>query len=674
MRYRVIVVVALAMMIFTVTSSILSGLLAAPATFAGQGDHVVLSADASTIFSSRVDADLLPSLLSQEAVTAAWAEIVALSAWNGRAFIVRGIDLASILLPDSPFASMEVRYSAALDNGRSAIVGSRLLERLGVEPPYTLPLTGSYSSHVEFVEVVGSFDSGTYLDDEMLVHLEVARYLCGMPAGMVSAIGVSTDDPEWLANVLSPSEARFALFDIRASRSTAVAGEEISVTADVVNWGSELGEVSVFVEEGETVLDEIVVSLDASETATVTSLLSFDSLGTHTIDFRMTGTMPIEASLNITVVEPYLSVAAPPRAVVGADIEVFVTTHDGAPVEGAEVAYAIGDDDGTISTDEFGSAGISAAQAGEMTIVASSPGYDEGSAIVEVVDLSTFPDEFLPVVRSFTIAPTTVPESDDVIGSVVVENAGAAGGWYELPILVDASEHSSLNVSLGPADICSAQITLEGLSVGVHSVQIGTYSREVTVEPWYADEPDIVQLVIRYGGTGTLSSSTSIPIYQAAKLSEGNIAVALISIGAISALLSVLAISAVFAKEVHEGRDTLGILRTLGASNAHIRRIVIPQALAGGLAGAAIGIATGVAAAILLVRSGAFLIFSHEFTFDVDVPLLVAIAIGAAAISVLSAAASAEVAVRETPIASMRKLDDGGPTDENTPEEIPGNG
>lgn len=669
MRYRVVVVVALAMMIFTVTSSILSGLLAAPATFAGQGDHVVLSADAPTIFSSRVDAGLVSSLLSQEAVTAAWAEIVALSAWNGRAFIVRGIDLSDLASPDSPFASMEIQHSASLDEGRSALAGSRLLDRLGFEPPYTLPLTGSYSSRVEFIEVVGSFDSGTYLDDEMLVHLDVARYLCGMPAGMVSAIGVSTDDPEWLAGVLSPADARFALFDLRSSKSTAVAGESISVTAEVMNWGSEPGEVSLFVEEGETVLDEIVVTLDASETATVTTPLSFDSLGTHTIDFRMTGAMPVESSLNITVVEPYLTVAAPSRAIVGTIIEIYVMTHDGVPVEDAQVSYSIGDDGGTVSTDEAGGAEILGTQDGDMTIIASSQGYDEGSAIVEVVDPSTYPDDFIPVVTSFTITSTTVSESDDVVGSVVVENIGAVEGWYELPILIDSSEHSSVNVSLGPADMRSIPIALEGLSVGAHSVQIGTYSHEVLIEPWYADEPDLVQLVIRYGGTGTLSSGSSIPIYQAAKVSEGNIAVALFSIGAISALLSMLAISAVFAKEVHEGRDALGILRTLGASNAHIRRIVISQALVGGLVGAAIGIVTGIAAAMLLVRSGAFLIFSHEFTFDVDLSLLAVIAIGAAVISVLSAAASAEVAVRETPMALIRKLDaDGRLTEEKTPE------
>ncbi|UCE91173.1 MAG: FtsX-like permease family protein [Methanobacteriota archaeon] len=651
-----VVVVALAMMLFTVTASILSALLAAPSSFAGQGDHVVLSADAATIFSSRVDEALVQSLLSQDAVTAAWAEVVALSAWNGKAFIVRGMSLAGAST-SFPFSSLEIQASSSLENGRSALIGSRLLDRLEIDVPYTLPLTGSYSSRVEFVEAVGSFDSGTYLDDEMLVHLDVARHLCGMPEGTASAIGVATDDPEWLADVLAPEGARFALFDVGSSKTAVVIGEEVTVSAEVANWGSEGGDATLQIGEGSAILDEMTETVAASSTATVTSTLTFSSLGTHTIDVRLMGTMAMRSSLNISVVEPFLTISAPSRAIVGAVVEASVLTHAGEPVAGAAVGYSVGEDSGTLLTDDAGNVGIPATHAGEMTITASSPGLDGDTATVEVVDLSSYPDDFLPVVRSFSISSAVVSEQDDVIVSVVVENNGAVAGWYELSIYVDSSEHSTLNLSLGPAGMRSVPIVLNGLRVGSHTIRAGTYSHEVIVEPWYADEPDLVQLVIRYGGTGTLSSSSAIPIYQAAKVSEGNIAVALFSIGAISGLLSMLAISAVFAKEVHEGRDTLGILRTLGASSSNIRRMVLFQAFAGALSGSAIGIAAGIAAAISLVSSGAFLIFGHEIAIQIDASLLAPIAFGAVTISALSALASAEAAVRETPMASIRKLE-----------------
>lgn len=645
------------MMMFTVTASILSGLLSAPSSFAGQGDYVVLSTDAQTIFSSRVHAGLISSLLSQDAVTAAWGEVVALSAWNGRAFIARGVDFTEPSSSGSPLSSLDLQLSSSLENERSALAGSRLLDRLGIALPYTLPLTGSYSSRIEFVEVVGSFESGTYLDDEMLVHLDVARHLCGMPADMVSAISVSTDDPQWLAEVLSPLGPRFALFDVRSSKSIVVIDEEVMLSAEITNWGSAAGDATLFIENEEAVLDEISVTVDASESATATANLTFSHVGTYTVDFRLAGTMPMESSLNITVVDPYVTITAPPRIVLGDVLEGTVATYAGAPVAGADVQYSIGSENGTTSTDESGAFNILTTQAGEMTITASVSGYEDAATTVEAIDLSSYPDDFLPVVLSFSIQSAAVSESEEVAGSVVVENAGALAGWFEVQIFIDSVEHSILNISLGPVDLMAVPIVLEELNVGSHLVQVGNYSHEIMVEPWYADEPDLVQLVIRYGGSGTLSSSSSVPIYQAAKVSEGNIAVALISIGAISGLLSMLAISAVFAKEVHEGRDTIGILRTLGASNSQIRMIVIPQAIVGALAGAAIGIAVGMVVATALVRSGAFLIFSHEFTFEADASLLIAIAVGVVAISVLSALLSAEVAVREAPMASIRKLD-----------------
>ncbi len=657
MRYRVVLVVALAIMIFTITSSVLSGLLGAPASFAGKGDYVVLSTDAATIFSSRVDVGLVSSLLEQEQVTAAWAEVVSLSSWDGRSFLLRGIDLGSITSTDSPFHSLVGENPLPLEHAKAALVGSRLLERLGVETPYILPVMGSYSARVELVELVGSFTSGSYLDDEMLVHLDVARHLCGMPADMASVIGVETDDPEWLADVLSPADARFAMFDVRVSKPTVVKGEETAVSIEVTNWGSQGGDVRLLLEEDSVVLDEIVVALNASETRTVESPLSFEDLGAHTVVVRMTGNMPTESSVNVSVVEPYLVVVSPSRIVSGSTAEATVLTYDGVPLAGAIVGYSLGDDSGTVIADDDGRVELPATEEGYLTITASSPGYTGDSATVEVVNLSSYPDDFLPVVRSFTLSSTTVVEPDAVTGTAVVENTGAVAGSFDLTVLVDSSEHSTVSVSLDPVEVLSIPIVVDDMAVGSHSVQVGAFSHEVIVEPWYADEPDIMQLVIRYGGSGELSSSSSIPIYEAAKVSEGNIAVALFSIGAVSALLSILAVSAVFAKEVHEGRDTLGILRTLGASNAHIRKIVVSQSLVGGLIGALIGVVSGVAVAALLMRSGAFVIFSHEFAFEADIPLLALISVSAVTISVLSSLVSAEVAVRETPIAAMRKLD-----------------
>ncbi|MCJ7607774.1 MAG: hypothetical protein MUO94_08025, partial [Thermoplasmata archaeon] len=183
-RARVVVVVMLAITIFTATSSVLSGLYTAPASFSSSGDFVIMSEDAPTIFSSQVEVGLAAALMSVENVTGAWPEIIALSTWNGVSFVLRGTDLEAFM-PVLAESSPSTPELAGIPIERtSAVVGARLLDRLDIEVPTVLPVTGSYSSRIEFVGVMGSFETGSYLDDELLVSLEVARHLTNTPENM----------------------------------------------------------------------------------------------------------------------------------------------------------------------------------------------------------------------------------------------------------------------------------------------------------------------------------------------------------------------------------------------------------------------------------------------------------------------------------------------------------
>jgi ABC-type lipoprotein release transport system permease subunit len=668
-----VVVVTLAIMIFASTASILSGLYSAPAAFSSSGDFVVMSPDAPTIFSSRVEAGLAASLMSVENVTSAWPEILAFSTWNDCPFVVRGMDPAEYpqnLYTPSPF---DIRVSPDQVISTKALIGTRLLDRLGIEVPAVLPLTGSYASRMAFVEVQGWFETGTYLDDELLVSLDIARHLTGTPDDMASVISVSTDNPEWLAKVLSPDTPRFVLFDVQPQTTTVVAGEALTITMSIRNWGSQEGEVAVWISDGGVALDEHSVSLEPGSTVSVSRNLSFASTGHRALNVSISGDFPVSFSVEVSVVDPYITLSAPSRVVVDEAFTVTARTHDGLPAVGAAIEYSIDGDSGMATTDGSGEVELSMTVAGICSLTAELDGYEAGSKSVEVVDLSVFPDQFIPVVRSFSLSSTSVVESETVVATMTVENTGAIPGTYSTPLLLDSQTYAMVEIPLGPAEVKTAFFTLDSLSVGVHTVQLSTFSREIAVEPWFADEPDLVQLVIRYGGSGVLSSSSSIPIYQAAKISEGNVAVALFSIGAVSALLASLAISAVFAKEIHESRSRLGILRTIGASNSQIRIMVLPQALGYGLAGALVGIVLGLAVTVWLSQSGAFFVFGHQLSIEVDASLLVLTAMAAVVISVCSAFVSAEVAARETPIASIKKLEP-EPSPEQSIEELLGEG
>ena len=272
--------------------------------------------------------------------------------------------------------------------------------------------------------------------------------------------------------------------------------------------------------------------------------------------------------------------------------------------------------------------------------------------------------------RSFALSAEAISESEAIEGVVVVENSGSVGGVFDVTVSIDSVSYTVLNAQLDPVEVSTLSFSISGIGLGAHTVQVGTFSFGFFVEPWFADEPDIVQLALRYGGTGIISSSASIPIYEAAKISEGNVAVALFSVGGVSALLTSLAISTVFAKEVRDGRRTLGILRTIGASKSDIRAIVLPQTLLNCLVGAMMGIAAGLILVFMLTEFGAFHAFGHTLSIEPNATLLVVVVLAAAAISVLSSFVSAESAARSTPMSAVRDLDDLGSSEEMDLEEL----
>lgn len=649
------VVVAMAVLVFTATASVLTGLRAAPAAFAGGDGFVISESAAPTIFSSQVDMDMASLLDSMPNITGTSPEVFAFSSFSGVSFVVRGVDLAMFNSTGPSFRHLTL--ASSFDPRVSTVVGVRLLDRLGLDLPCTVPLVGSYSSRVEFVEVVGSFETGTAFDDELLVPLDTARYLSGMPVDRASIIRVGTSEPEWLADLLSPRSARFALFDLSTSKAMVVPGQSFDVSVGVRNWGAVPGSATVTFSVLGTTLASAEVELDASAEATVTVPLALSQLGTHTVQASVTGDFPVVLTATVTVVEPYLSITCPSRVILGSDFDVLVTDQSGSPVEGASVMFL----SQSASTDADGWTTLSAEQAGTADVIASSPGYTEAARAVEVVDASMYPDEFLPYVTSFTLLPATVKESEDASGTVLVENRGNVSGTFQLAVLVDSRAYATIEVVLDRLASRTVSFTVSDLGVGTHTVQVASFSHGLTVDPWFSDNPDLVQLVIRYGGSNGLTSASSVPIYQAAKISEGNVAVAVFAIGAISALLATLAVVSVFSKEVHEGRRRLGILRTIGASSSAVRRLVFPQALGSGLAGAAVGAVLGVASALALAGSGVFMVFGHRLELSLDPALLASVLLGAVLISVSSALVSAELAVRETIVSSIKRLPNEGP-------------
>ena len=647
-----IVVIALSIMIFTATASVLSGLRSAPSTFVSGQGFVLMSTTAPTIFSSHVESSMVATLEGVPNVTGVSPEVFALASWDGVSFVLRGVVLEKLNSTGPAFRHLDIVQGESIGDRTSALVGERLLGRLGIDLPYVLPITGSYSSKMEFLRAIGSFETGSSMDDEMIVSMDAARFLSGMPSSKVSVIRIATSEPQWLSDILSPSGPRFTLFDLHTLRSSVASGEEVTFSVGVRNWGTSPGSVRVTFLEGSQILSQIDSTLNASEVARVQHNFSSSSLGLHTINVSISGDFPVTLSTNVTVVGPYLELSCPARVPSGSWFNATTISYLGRPVEGASVTFR----NQTVWTNEHGNASMWADTIGSFQILASKTGLEDGTATITVFDPSSYPSEFIPSIIGFTLAPDSIKESQSTYGMVVVENAGTLGGSLNLTVMVDSSPQRVIQVDLSGLESRSVSFTLRDIRVGTHFVQVGSFSQVLNVQSWIVDNPDLVQLAIRYSGSSELLSPGSIPIYQAAKISEGNVEVALVALGGISALLAALAIVSVFSKEVREGRRRLGVLRTIGATNTAIRRLIFPQALRAGLMGSAVGVALGLAASELVSRSGVLYLFGHELNIVLDAGLVAMILVVAVVLSVMSALASALMANRETAIASIRRL------------------
>lgn len=642
-------------MIFTTTTSVLSGLRSAPAAFAAGEGFVISDANAPTIFSSRISVDMLPSLDALENITGASPEIFSFSSWNGQSFVVRGVNLTRLNETGPTLSGFLLSPGESAGGIDSALIGERLLERLGIRLPFTMPVVGSYNVKIQFLRIVGWFRSDSPLDDELLSSLDAARQLTGMADGDVSIIRVSTSDPGWLSDLLSPKAARFALLDLRVSKAQVAKGEPVMVSVDVRNWGAKSGTASVtFSEQGQT-LAEMATDLNASESKTINREFVSEVTGFHSVEVAVAGDLPVKLWINYSVVEPYLEVAAPAKVMLGQTFNLTVTKFDGGPATTAHVSY----DSQVATVDSEGRAAFIANETGVFGATAELTGFSDGLASIEVLDPAQFPDAFIPTIVSFSITPVEIRSPDEVRGIVVIENDGTVAGTLDVIVYVDNSPALVLMVNLSGMSSETLSFSMDGFSIGVRTLQVGPFARQLLVRPWFADNPDLVQFVIRYSGSSTLSSSTSIPIYQAAKISQGNVAVALFAIGAISALLAALAVTSVFSKEIREGRRRLGVLKTIGASPSAIRNIVLPQALEAALAGAAIGVAFGIIVADQLSRSSLFFLFGHELSLEFDPGLLVLLIPSTVAISVVGALASTTAAIRETAIYAIKGFDEG---------------
>lgn len=153
-----------------------------------RSELLLYSARSRLPHTSIIPLNIYYSILDSEGVEAATPEVVALAYLLDRLVVVRGVDPVSfynlftlkiingsLLRPDEPYY---------------ALIGYRLAGELGLGVGERILLQSVMREEFMEVKIKGVYRSDTYLDDEVIVSLQVGQWLRGIPADAVSLIRV----------------------------------------------------------------------------------------------------------------------------------------------------------------------------------------------------------------------------------------------------------------------------------------------------------------------------------------------------------------------------------------------------------------------------------------------------------------------------------------------------
>lgn len=646
-RRRTIIAASLSLIIFSATVSVLIGIGSVPNTLLGNPDvYVITSKGSESILNSRLDASLSDQLLSNGFVTNASPEIFAFAEISGRAIIIRGVEF-------EPFLGVE---GARLISGKmpsdpsQGLIGDVLAERLQTKLGDRYTLVGSYGSAVGEVEVTGIIRSSSGVEDELIVSLPLARCLSGTPENSVSIIRVIGDTAQ-LNKMFGPNVPRISIFDLAIDKSIVGVGTNASVSIKVNNWGIINGTADVKIVDmpGNATVVHKSLNVTAGSIGELEANYTFTTIGNHTITaYLLNATLPQNISANISVRNPYLTLICQRQVVEFNNFTVQVIDNALRPVSGADVQIA-GHQHQYI-TNASGRCIINETLAnGSYTINASHPGFDNGTTSVAVVESSSLPQNADIRTYDLVLTPDTVKVRENCMVMVYVQNYGNKSGNDTIVTYVGGYAAASQYVSLDPFQSVVLYYNLTFATEGDRAVTSGPISRMLAVESTYQLNPELIQLLIRYGGSSTLDPSRSDLLYHTTKISEANILIVIVSLAVLSATLVTLGISTTFMKEINDNLRVIGILRSLGASSRQLLGIIFREAILLSLPAAAIGIAGGFLLAVIISSTGGLVAFGHLISPALDPSFLIAAIAGSVAICVGSSLiAGLSVARRRT--------------------------
>lgn len=598
---RVIPGLALCLALVTLTTVFYQGIGEAPVRFFGGEDVFLIAPPGNRLLGTATVPDgFVGPLAHLETVQAASPEIYIPTAYEERSIMARGADPAAFLrLEGGALVAGHLPESSV-----EALVGQGFADAfdVGVGDPIVLP--GAFVRSAAAFTIVGVFDVDSPARDEVVLSLDAARGLVGVPPGQVHVIRVATNDTQKLKTLVESVAPAFTYSDVRLSTTRFLPGEMVAMRANLTNWGRVESVKIVTVRQENLSIAEKPYSVPAFTTIPVELEFRLPVAGRYNIT--------INPTFNVDVVQPNLTfVDAPHALVAGHPLALRVKDGSGHPASG--VALAGGNL--TATTDGSGQAVVSFPRPGRVFLTAQRNLTAGESAVLElyVVHPNLAANASATGTR-FLLSDRQFGDARPIAVRVEVENRGGVAGNVSLPILLNGTAVAFANASLDPGARALVAVSFPAPKPGLYALATANGTAAESIEVVQGNDPRIEALLRAYeegAQKRKLAPTSGDSADDYVTRTIGNLGAAVLILSLVSGALASLGAIAILSRHIAERRSSMGVLKALGASDEHVVEIATWETARWGSLACALGVGVGLAAALLVDRLGIVRAFGH---------------------------------------------------------------
>lgn len=617
--WRTVVPTASTLTVFVLLVLLVSGIAAAIAPLSATGAGTITSAGASHPLDSRLDAETADAL--QANGIEASPEIVLAQVNNGQPYLARGANY-------SDFAAVT---DAELVKGHKptapdeAVIGHSLAKTQDITVGETITLGGSDNPAVARVTVVGVYEAGGLVDDQLVVPLETAHHLSVKPGtvhvirteGNANAIFNGSNGNNKLTNENIVQEIN--------SPETASLNKPTTIAIHLQNDKSTVISRSVTISIGQESYNRQVRLKPGDETR-IEINHTFSKTGNQTVNVQNRSRTISVRSPNMPTFPTTLPEKAPP----GATILVPVTTPTGEAVSNATVVI----NGNETTTSANGVARIELPETeGTYTLTTVKAGQNRATHKIQIID-----GQERQLGADLQIEPQTgTPETSPTV-TITLVNHWSERQTQDVTIVSPMSEQTQ-PVTLSPNESMTMERTLAGSGSnrqtppGEYEISVTTNGDSIATETYEVLDGDFNLETIPEGA----QYKSGAAVGQAIENTVGNIQILLVTIVTLAGLMTIGSTTAVFAQAVHTRHEAIRVHRSTGARPIQVLRIVIADACKLAIPATILAMAAALIALYLLDIVGALSIFGIRLMTELQPVLLLLMVIGAIIIAVCSA-------------------------------------